>query len=218
MRVAVPRGVANARFDELLGLLAQEVNVGRIELVSSDTQLVQLRGKANFRSLGKRFGKATPDVAKVVTELGAELLRRLEAGETVDTTLGSEGIRIHPDDVTIERQVTSNWLVQTDGPFVVALDPQLTPDLLSEGLAREIISRVQRLRKDAGYEYTTRIALAVDGSESVVAAATTHAAFIQRETLARNLDTGRSLDPSDGHDHGGIDDHPMTITVRRWTE
>src|SRR5204862_253795 len=75
-----------------------------------------------------------------------------------------------PEDVTVERQVASDWLVQADGPYVVALDPHLTPDLVQEGLAREVVNRVQRLRKEADYAYTTRIELRIAGAEDVVAA------------------------------------------------
>ncbi|MEZ4457909.1 MAG: class I tRNA ligase family protein [Gemmatimonadales bacterium] len=218
MRVAVPRGVDNADFHALLPLLAQEVNVRRVELVRTDAELVRLRAKANFRSLGKRFAKATPEVAKAVNALAGEPLVRLEAGEAVAVAFGGEIIEIRPEDVVVEREVTTDWLVQSAGPFVVALDPALTPDLVSEGLARDIVSRVQRLRKEAGYDYTTRIALAIDGDEAVLAAAAAHAEFIRGETLARAFETARVLDPCDATDAARIDDHRMTLSVRRWTE
>jgi len=86
--------------------------------------------------------------------------------------------------------VASDWLVQSNGAFVAALDPRLDEQLRLEGLAREVVNRVQRMRKDAGYEYTTRIRLWVAGDEQVQRAVTVHAAFIRDETLARELDVG----------------------------
>ena len=215
MRVAVPKEVDNARFRELLGLLAQEMNVKAVEVVGSDADLVRLKAKGNFRSLGKRFGKDTPRVAAFVTTLAAELLRRLEQGHTVAVDFEGAPIDLLPDDVVIEREVTSEWLVQTAGPFVVALDPVITPGLARDGLAREVVSRVQRLRKDAGYEYTTRIALTVSGSDAVLDAIRIHAEFVQAETLAETLLIGQLLDPCDARDDARIDDHQVTLSVRR---
>ncbi len=218
MRVAVPRGVDNARFQELLPLLAQEVNVRAIEVVASDADLVRLRAKANFRSLGKRFGKQTPEVAKSVANLEPPACRALEEGQTVALPFGGSVIEILPEDVVVERLVTSDWLVQSAATFVVALDPTLTPELRSEGLAREVVSRVQRLRKDAGYEYTTRIRLGVAGDAAVLAAVETHREFIQGETLARQVEVGQDLVGAQGRDPAPIDDYQVTLSVRRWAD
>ncbi len=213
MQVAVPAAVRGPEFDALLPLLAAEVNVRAVEPVASDTDLVRLRAKANFRSLGRRFGKATPAVAARVATLPAELLRRLERGEAV--TLDGTG-EILPEDVTVEREVTSDWLVQSDGPFVAALDPALTPALREEGLARELVNRVQRMRKDAGYEYTTRIALTVDGDAEVLAAARAHAAFIREETLARALDVGTRAGAPDLEQQADLDGRAAVVGIRRY--
>ena len=218
MRVAVPKGVDNARFHDLLGLLAQEVNVRGIEVVASDADLVRLRAKPNFRSLGKRFAKQTPEVAKAVADLGAADVQALEDGKTVSMPFGDGVVEILPDDVVVERQVTSDWLVQSAGAFVVALDPVLSPELIAEGLAREVVSRVQRLRKDAGYEYTTRIALGVAGDPAVLAAVGTHREFIEGETLARRVEVGRVLVEAEGRDQAPIDEYQVTLSVRRWTD
>ena len=218
MRVAVAKGVDNPRFRELLGLLAQEVNVKRIEVVGSDADLVRLKAKANFRSLGKRFGKRTPVIAERITALSADQLRQLEGGEPVTILDQAESLEILPDDVVVEREVATDWLVQSDGPFVVALDPALTPELVRDGLAREIVSRVQRLRKDAGYQYTTRISLAIGGDAAVLDAAHQAASLIQGETLARELRVGQELGRTEARDEARIDEHQVTLAVARWTE
>ena len=218
MRVAVPKEVDNPRFRDLLDLLAQEMNVRTVEVVGSDADLVRLKAKGNFRGLGKRFGKETPRVAARVTGLRADQVRRLEQGEAVSVDFEGKTIELLPDDVIIEREVTSEWLVQSAGPFVVALDPVLTPDLAADGLAREVVSRVQRLRKDAGYEYTTRIELAVSGPAAVLDAVRTHAEFVQGETLAPTLLVSAVLDPCDARDDARIDDHQVTLSVRRSAE
>ncbi|MSR01861.1 MAG: isoleucine--tRNA ligase [Gemmatimonadetes bacterium] len=215
MRVAVPKEVDNARFRDLLELLAQEMNVKAVEVVSSDRDLVRLKAKGNFRNLGKRFAKDTPRVAALVATLPAGHLHRLDHGETVTTDFEGTAIDLGPDDVLIEREVTSDWLVQSAGPFVVALDPVITPDLARDGLAREIVSRVQRLRKDAGYEYTTRIVLSVAGDAAVLEAVRAHHDFVQGETLAERLLIDEVLDPRDARDDARIDDHQVTLAVGR---
>ncbi len=181
IRVAVPAGDRGETLVDLLDMLAAEVNAKTCELVASDDSLVTLRGKPNFRSLGKRYGADTPRAAAAVAALDAAALRALERGESV--TAG--GFAVSPADVTVTRDVASDWEIQTAGPYVVALDPALTPELVQEGLAREVVNRVQRLRKEAGYEYRTRIELSVSGDEEVVAAVRRHRPFIEGETLAR---------------------------------
>ena len=215
MRVAVPAAVRSAEFDALLDLLAQEVNVKQVELVGSDTELVRLSGRANFRSLGKRYGKQTPQAAAAVARLETTDLRRLEAGEAVTLYEGEASWVYHPEDVTVERTVASDWLVASQGPFVAALDPALTPELRDEGLARELVNRIQRLRKDAGYEYTTRIQVALDGGERVRTAAQAHRDFIMGETLARELTVGSAGFAPDRLDEFVIDDHAAVIAVAR---
>jgi isoleucyl-tRNA synthetase len=196
---------------DLLDILAAEVNVKGVQVVASDHDLVRLKGKANFRSLGKRYGKDTPQAAAAAATLGAEELQALERGDTVRA--GSW--EFQPDDVTVTREVTSAWLVQSDGPYVVALDPELSEDLIQEGLAREVVNRVQRLRKEAGYEYTTRIELSVAGAEDVVAATRAFQGFVEGETLARRMVLGAVLDGPDLQRDVDIEGRRTTIALRR---
>lgn len=218
LRVAVPGAVLGAEFRDLMGLLAQEVNVKSVEVVGSDTELVRLQGKPNFRTLGKRYGKETPLAAASVAQLNPSDLRRLEAGEPVTLEHGGESWRYEPEDVSVERVVVSDWLVQSEGPFVAALDPNLTDELRREGLARELVNRIQRLRKDAGYEYTTRINLAIDGGVAASGAVGAHRDSIMRETLARQLDVGAPRFTPDRVQEFVIDEYAAVIAVARSTD
>jgi len=210
LQVAVPAAVKGPALADLLDILASEVNVKSVEVVESDHDLVSLKGKGNFRTLGKRYGKDTPRVVEAIAGVGPELLQALERGETI--RVGEWDVS--PEDVTITREVTSDWVVQSDGPFVVALDPHLTSDLEQEGLAREAVNRVQRLRKDAGYEYTTRIELGIAGDAAVVAACEAYQDFIAGETLARKLVFGQLPEPDVQRDVD-IDGRAVTLAVRR---
>ncbi|MCZ6917773.1 MAG: isoleucine--tRNA ligase [Gemmatimonadetes bacterium] len=216
MRVAVPRAAARAEFEACLGLLAQELNVKDIQIVESDGDLVALRGKPNFRSLGKVYGSETPQAAAVARELTGDQLRQLEAGERVTVTVDGRGFEFKPEDVVVEREVATDWLVRSDGPLVVALNPEISEELRQEGLARELINRVQRARKDAGYEYTTRIALGVAGSADALAAVRAFDTFIAGETLARRFAVGEELPGSDVREALNLDGWDLVVTLKRF--
>jgi isoleucyl-tRNA synthetase len=211
MQMAVPPAAQGPALSDLLDILAAEVNVKAVQVVESDHDLVQLGAKANFRALGKRYGRETPRAAAAVSQLTVDQVRALERGEPV--RLGEW--EFQPADVTVTREVASNWLVQADGPYVVALDPTLTEDLVQEGLAREVINRVQRLRREAGYEYTTRIELSVAGADDVVAATAAFQAFVEGETLARRTVLGGVLDDADVTREVDIEGRRVTIALRR---
>ena len=168
----------------LASLLAAELNVKRVEFVTSTDALVALEAKANFRALGKKFGKETPSVAAAILNLTATQLRSLAHGNSVTITVFGVDRLIEPDDVAIIRRASGAAVVQEDAGYGVALDPTVTPELHAEGLAREIISRVQRLRKDARLDVSDRIVLAVVGEEALNGALRAHRDRIADEVLA----------------------------------
>jgi isoleucyl-tRNA synthetase len=215
MQVAVPATVRGPVLQQLLELLRLEVNVKEIEVVASDTDLVRLRPKPNFRTLGKRYGKRTPAVAAAAATLTPGQLRSLEGGTPATLELEGGAVTYLPEDVAVEREVASDWLVQSSGPFVAALDPRLDEELRREGLAREVVNRVQRIRKEAGYMYTDRICLWIDGDASVLDAVRAHAGFIRGETLARGLEVvGRAPAP-DLEQQLDIDGQGVVVGVQR---
>jgi isoleucyl-tRNA synthetase len=218
MQVAVPGAVRGSTLEELLDLLRLEVNVKNIEVVASDTDLVRLRPKPNFRSLGKRYGKRTPAVAAATATLTSGQLRGLEAGSPATLELDGEPVTYLPEDVAVEREVATDWLVQSNGAFVAALDPRLDEALRREGLAREVVNRVQRIRKEAGYTYTDRIALWIDGDPPVLDAVKTHAGFIRGETLTRELKVAARAPTPDLEQRVDMDGHGAVVGVQRYQD
>jgi len=215
MKVALSGTVRGDVFDRLAGLLKAEVNVKELEVVDSDAALVSLRAKPNFRSLGRRYGKDTPAAAAAAALLSAQQLRALEGGGAAEVEVDGRRFEYLSEDVVVSREVASDLAVQSDGPFVVALDPVLTPTLRQEGLAREMVNRIQRLRKEAGYDITTRIALAIDGAPDLLAAVRAHAEFIQGETLARELAVGSRADRPDREQTVTLDGLDAVIGIQR---
>jgi isoleucyl-tRNA synthetase len=216
LQVAIPASVDRTAFAQLLGLLQNEVNVKRIEVVGSDADLVRLKPKPNFRSLGKRFGKQTPTVAAAAQQLTADQLRELEGGGTATLEVEGSPITYLSEDVVVEREVTTEWLVQSDGPFVAALDPHLDDELIAEGHARELVHHIQRLRREAGFDFTDRISLAISGAQPVLQAAKRHDEFLKTETLARRLELQRAPDGQAHRSQVEIGGHQVEISVVRY--
>lgn len=189
----VAPGVTAEQLAPLLPILAAELNVKEIELATSGDALVTCEAKPQFRALGRRFGAATPRAAAAVARLGSEELRAFERGEPLHIDLDGTRHPLDPEDLTIVRRASGDLVVQEERGYFAAIDPTLTPALRREGLARELISRVQRMRKEAGLAVSDRIRLVVAGDPAVEDAAATHDAWIAEEVLATRLDVGGEL-------------------------
>src|SRR5437773_624584 len=130
VQVVVPAAVRGPALADLLDILAAEVNAKAIEVVGSDHEVVRLKGKADFRSLGKRYGKDTPRAAAAVSQLTAAELQALEHGDPVRSSGVGGEFEVGHDDVLVTRDVESEWAVQAVGPSVEAVVPRLTDDLI----------------------------------------------------------------------------------------
>jgi isoleucyl-tRNA synthetase len=192
--VCVAPGQRAESLESLLPILASELNLKRIELATSADALVTLEAKPNFRALGKKFGKQTPLAADAVTRFTSEHLRAFEQGAPLVVTVDGDTHQLAPDDVTIVRRATGALVVEEEHGYFAAIDPTVTPELRREGMARELISRVQRMRKDAGLAVSDRIRLAIGGDPDVVEAAAMHREWIAGEVLATEIVLGGDVE------------------------
>jgi len=188
--VCVAPRMTEASLAPLLPILASELNVKRVEVATSADALVTLEAKANYRALGKKFGKQTPLAAEAVSQFTSEHLRRFEQGEELSVTVDGDTHVITPEDLTIVRRASGALVVQEEHGYFAAIDPAMTRELRQEGMARELISRVQRMRKDAGLAVSDRIRLVIRGDAEAVEAATTHREWIASEVLATDVRLG----------------------------
>ncbi|MCG8468976.1 MAG: DUF5915 domain-containing protein, partial [Gemmatimonadetes bacterium] len=196
-------------------LLADELNVKQVVLLGESGDLIRLSAKPRFGVLGPKHGGRTPTVAKALAALEGEPLQRLRAGESVEIEVDGERISVDPEDVSVVEEAQTELAMASGGGYVAALDTDLSDELLTEGRAREIVNRVQRLRRDAGLEVADRIRLGIAGAEPVERAATEHTGYIAGETLAVEVLVGEG-------EVGGldlttveIDDLSVTIGVER---
>jgi isoleucyl-tRNA synthetase len=185
--VCVAPGVDEAELLPLVPLLMLELNVKAVEFARSGDALVTLEAKPNFRSLGKKFGKHTPLAAQAVQAFTSDDLRAFLDGAPLGVSASGETHTVDADDVTIVRRASGDLVVQEEGGYFAALDPAVSPALRLEGLGREIISRVQRMRKEAGLAVSDRVLLTVGGDADVQAAVEAHGSRIAGEVLATQI-------------------------------
>lgn len=184
---------------ELEAVLRRELNVKEVVFPSGSDDIVRLSAKPDFARLGPRFGKKTPRVAKAIEGLDAEAVRRLGAGETVSVSVDGEVLEVQPGDARLLEEASGDLTIQAQEGFLVGLDTALTPELEAEGLAREIVSRVQRLRRESGLDVSDRIRLGLAAVAGRLAdAVERHRDYIAGETLAvvvmMDAEQGAALD------------------------
>ena len=165
-------------------VIADELNVKTVTATSDETSLVELSAKANFRKLGPELGSRMPEVARSIAALGERDLQAILDGSTIEV----DGVEIALDDVLIERTAVDGNVVETGQDLACALDTRLSDELVAEGLAREVVSRAQRLRRDADLDVTDRIALRWHSTDELLQRAIqANAEFIASEVLADTL-------------------------------
>ena len=175
---------------ELLEILKDELNVKEVRFLDAAEEVVTLEAKPNFRRIGQRFGSRTQEAAAAIRALGGESLSRFRAGEAVVIEVDGQSHELGAEDLEIVQSARGDLIVESAEGYTVALDPAIDEPLRMEGLARELVNRVQRLRKDEGLEVSDRIHLRIDGADEVRTAAERHRDYIAGETLATRLEIG----------------------------
>ncbi len=174
----------------MTALLASELNVKKVVFLSESRDLLRLSAKPNFGALGPRYGADTPAVARAIAALEGAPLERLREGEAVEIDVDGRRVLVGPDDVSVIEDAQTDLAMASGRGYVAALDTEVDDELRAEGLAREIVNRVQRLRKDAGLEVADRIRLTIAGGDEIERAAATHREYIAGETLAVEVELG----------------------------
>jgi len=165
-------------------LIMSEVNVKEIDYLSENSDVLVKKIKANFKALGPKFGKLMKALAAMIQQLSQEQIKQLETEGKLNLMLDGEELTITGDDVEIITEDIPGWSVVTEGNVTVALDITITPELQNEGLARELVNRVQNLRKEKGFEVTDRIVLEVIKNSHTDTAFHSFEDYICSETLS----------------------------------
>lgn len=204
-----------AMVDAVKDIILDEVNVKSILYVKDDSDIVSKSAKPNFPILGKRLGKKMKDVTAKINNLSTDDISQFEENGSVELTLDDgETIRIASEELEIQRTGLEGWSVETEKGITVAVDTELTPELLREGLSREFVNRIQNMRKEADFEVTDRIIIGFSGSEKLVEAVEKSKKSIKTETLAEEIHTSL-LEVSDFVKVWEIDGMETEISIRR---
>jgi isoleucyl-tRNA synthetase len=162
--------------------------VKSIELLDDASGILIKQIKPNFKSLGPRFGKEINQVATAVKNFTQEQINQIENEKSITLDIGGNSINLSVDDVEITSQDIPGWLVAKEGNITVALDITLTESLIKEGIARELVNRIQNMRKDSGFEVTDKIFVYFEKDALLEAAINDNKDYIMSETLSRIID------------------------------
>ena len=192
--------IAGADVKGLEDLIMDELNVKRVEYVADETELCEVSYKANFKTLGKKCGPKMKAVAAAIAAM-----KGFAGSATV------EGVEIAAEDVLITRAPKAGLVVASEGATVVALETALTPELVAEGLAREFVSHVQSMRKEADFEVTQRIAVKVGCDAELRSALEAHLNYVKGEILALEL----GFEDVPGAEATDLNGHAARIAVEK---
>ncbi|MFA6570643.1 MAG: DUF5915 domain-containing protein, partial [Bacteroidota bacterium] len=193
-------------------IIKEELNVRTIEFVSGDTDIVRKSAKANFKTIGKKFGKITQQVANEIKNLKPQQIKQLELEKELKLNIAGNDVILDSEDIEIVSEDMEGWLVASEANVTVALDTQMDEELLQEGIAREFVSRIQNLRKNSGFEVTDRISIEYNAPENFQIALNAQKEYIKNETLALTLNFNDKL--SAGEDIE-IDEILMKVKIEK---
>jgi isoleucyl-tRNA synthetase len=206
---------AGATLEKLSPLLAAELNIKKVEFLSSADDLVTLEARPNFRALGKKFGSKTPLASQAVQALNNEALRAFEAGKPLYVSVENESRELSAEDLTVVRRASGDLVVKEEAGYFAALDSTVTRDLRLEGLARELVSRVQRLRKESGFAVSDRIRLAVKADSETEEAVTAFMKWIADEVLALDVKVGEPIESKYATHAFDLEGQSVTVAIER---
>lgn len=183
------------KIEAVKNLILSEVNIKNIEYISSEGVLVK-KVKANFKALGPRYGKLMKQLATAVAVVSQAEIAEFERNRKLTITIEGEQVDLIEGDLEVITDDIPGWVIASNGNMTIALDITITDELKDEGLARELVNRIQNIRKDKGFEVTDKILLEIEKNEAVNGAVNRNNAYICSETLAVSLQMIEQIEPS----------------------
>ncbi|MES2573426.1 MAG: isoleucine--tRNA ligase [Bacteroidota bacterium] len=176
-----------AEIEAVSDLIKAEVNVKEIVLLDDASGILVKQIKPNFKALGPRFGKDMGLIAKEIQSFSAEQINQLDKTGTIGIVISGNSITLSLEDVEISSQDIEGWLVANSNGITVALDITISPELKEEGIARELVNRIQNIRKDSGFEVTDKIKVHLQKNTELETAVKANEEYIKSETLTETL-------------------------------
>ncbi len=200
------------QIEEVKDLILAEVNVKEIELVKDTTGLIKKKAKPNFKTLGKRLGKDMKQAAQVITNLTQAEINGIERSNQFPLSINGTTYDLTLEDFIITSEDIPGWFVASDGALTVALDVNITEELEAEGTARELVNRIQNIRKNNNFNVTDKISIKIEKHRSIQNAIQQFGDYIRAETLADDLDMQENVK---GEEIDLFGDVNLNIQVKR---
>ncbi|MGY0391426.1 isoleucine--tRNA ligase [Bizionia sp. KMM 8389] len=175
-------------------LIKHEVNIKQVEILEDASEILVKQIKPNFKALGPRFGKDMKLVANAIQKFDASQIKNIEQNGKIDIDINGKSIILERADVEITSQDIEGWLVANEGALTVALDVTISKELRFEGIARELVNRIQNLRKDSGFEVTDKINVNIQKHDDILEAVEANLAYIKEETLTEGLELKEKIE------------------------
>jgi isoleucyl-tRNA synthetase len=175
------------KIDAVKKLIFTEVNVKELEYISDTTGILVKKIKPNFKTLGPKYGKQMKDISAAIAAFSQLDIAAMEQQNRWKMNIDGVEVGLTLDDVEIMSEDIPGWLVASEGRLTVALDVTLTPELIQEGIARELINRIQNLRKDNGFDVTDKISIEIQKHSAIIEAIDAHRNYIATQTLAQTI-------------------------------
>jgi isoleucyl-tRNA synthetase len=212
----VAEGREREAIERLVEVVREELNVEQVRFVAAAEELGSYEIKANYRTLGPKFGKDMPQAAEAVAALDpAHVAGRLREGGEIGITVGGRDHGLGADDLILTMRAPEGYSVEREGAHAVALDLEIDEHLREAGRAREIVHAVQNARKSAGLAVEDRISLALGGDPAHLAAAEAHRDYLAGETLAVELSIGDGEGAPAYAETAKVDDLELRIALSR---
>ena len=211
------------QLEQVKGIILSEVNVKEAEFISDTTGIITKKIKPNFKTLGKTYGKQMKEIAGAFAQFDQTTISAIQnaeaAGEAYSLSLPSGEVSLNPGDYEISSEDMPGWLVATEGQLTIALDIQISDDLRKEGIARELINRIQNLRKDSGFEVTDKIEVAIFADETarkeIGSSLEGYKEYIAAQTLAVSIDLESIADAPAGAADVEWDEGELRIVLKK---
>ena len=185
------------QLEKVKNLVLSEINVKEVEFITNTEGLITKKIKPNFKTLGKKYGKMMKDIAAAFAQFSQSDISAIEAAENYTFTLAGGEVVLDRADYEITSEDMPGWLVATEGKLTVAMDITITDSLKKEGVARELINRIQNLRKEKDFEITDRIEVCIAKRDDVMESLAEFTTYVCEQTLCENITLADSLEGAD---------------------
>jgi isoleucyl-tRNA synthetase len=196
MKIIVPvlDDALQTRIEAVQRLILNEVNVKEINYISDTGGMLVRKIKPNFKTLGPKYSKLMKDISALIAGFSQQDIADFELSGTYQTVINGQIVELTPEDVEITSEDIPGWLVANEGKLTVALDITVTEELKLEGTARELINRIQNLRKDSGFDVTDKINILLQKHPETDAAIAAHKEYIMSQVLGVSLETVETVE------------------------